>query len=167
MLRRPICLLSKLGNEDPKFTSTESEPHFLFYNKDEDDDLIKPNLPNRDERCRSSHNSRENSPEDGNHEDVSTSCKGENRYNSKDESRFPSNENNDTKHIFRSAERSEQEPSSHDNVTSTERSNSYILEYLLRIDGNVLSSYPWLQQNRQEVEKQPNIAAYLKNRPPT
>jgi glutathione S-transferase len=40
-----------------------------------------------------------------------------------------------------------------------------MLEYILRIDGNILQSYSWLQHNRQEVEKQPKIAAYLNNRP--
>jgi hypothetical protein len=30
-----------------------------------------------------------------------------------------------------------------------------------------LDSYPWLIQNRAEVEKQPKIAEYLKNRPKT
>jgi len=40
-----------------------------------------------------------------------------------------------------------------------------MLEYILRIDSNILQSYSWLQHNRQEVEKQPKIAAYLKNRP--
>ena len=41
-----------------------------------------------------------------------------------------------------------------------------MLDYILRLDGNVLQAYPWLQNNRQAVEKQPNIAAYLKNRRP-
>ncbi|CAF1653643.1 unnamed protein product [Didymodactylos carnosus] len=40
-----------------------------------------------------------------------------------------------------------------------------ILEYLLQIDENVLYSYSWLHKNREEVEKQPKIASYLKNRP--
>jgi prostaglandin-H2 D-isomerase / glutathione transferase len=42
-----------------------------------------------------------------------------------------------------------------------------VLETFLAIDGNVLSRYPWLQHNRQEVEKQPKITAYLKKRPET
>ena len=42
-----------------------------------------------------------------------------------------------------------------------------MLEYILQIDANVLQSYPWLYKNRQEVEKQPKIATYLKNRPST
>ncbi|CAF3865695.1 unnamed protein product [Rotaria sp. Silwood1] len=42
-----------------------------------------------------------------------------------------------------------------------------MLEYILQIDGTVLQSYPWLTKNRQEVEKQPKIASYLKNRPST
>jgi glutathione S-transferase len=42
-----------------------------------------------------------------------------------------------------------------------------LLEYIVQIDGNVLQSYPWLNRNRQEVEKQPKIASYLKNRPST
>jgi glutathione S-transferase len=37
----------------------------------------------------------------------------------------------------------------------------------LKIEGNLLQSYPWLQNNRQVVEKQSNIAAYLKTRPPS
>lgn len=41
-----------------------------------------------------------------------------------------------------------------------------MLDFILRIDDKVLDSYPWLQHNRQEVEKQPKIAAYLKSRPP-
>ncbi|CAF1505009.1 unnamed protein product [Rotaria sp. Silwood1] len=40
-------------------------------------------------------------------------------------------------------------------------------ENILRIDGNVLNRYPWLQQNRYEVERQPKISAYLKSRPQT
>ncbi|CAF3914425.1 unnamed protein product [Adineta steineri] len=39
-----------------------------------------------------------------------------------------------------------------------------MLETILQIDDSVLSQYSWLQRNRQEVEKQPNIAAYLQNR---
>jgi glutathione S-transferase len=42
-----------------------------------------------------------------------------------------------------------------------------MLDYILQIDENALHHYPWLQNNRQEVEKQPKIAAYLKNRQPT
>jgi glutathione S-transferase len=38
---------------------------------------------------------------------------------------------------------------------------------LLELDESVLDSYPWLKQNRAEVEKQPKIAEYLKNRPKT
>jgi len=41
------------------------------------------------------------------------------------------------------------------------------LETILQIDASVLSHYPWLQHNRQEVEKQPKIAAYLKSRSQT
>jgi glutathione S-transferase len=37
----------------------------------------------------------------------------------------------------------------------------------LELDGNGLDNHPWLKQNRAEVEKQPKIAAYLKNRPQT
>jgi glutathione S-transferase len=40
-----------------------------------------------------------------------------------------------------------------------------MLDFILQIDGSILHSYPWLQHNRQEVAKQPNIAAFLKNRP--
>ncbi|CAF1317551.1 unnamed protein product [Adineta steineri] len=39
-----------------------------------------------------------------------------------------------------------------------------MLETILQIDDSILSQYSWLQRNRQEVEKQPNIAAYLQNR---
>jgi glutathione S-transferase len=38
---------------------------------------------------------------------------------------------------------------------------------LLEFDESILDSYPWLKQNRAEVEKQPKIAEYLKNRPKT
>jgi glutathione S-transferase len=40
-------------------------------------------------------------------------------------------------------------------------------EHLLRLDENGLDNNPWLKQNRAEVEKQPKIAEYLKNRPKT
>jgi len=40
-------------------------------------------------------------------------------------------------------------------------------ETLLQVDPNGLNSYSWLKQNRAEVEKQPKIAEYLKNRPKT
>jgi glutathione S-transferase len=40
-------------------------------------------------------------------------------------------------------------------------------ETLLAVDENGLDNYPWLKQNRAEVEKQPKIAEYLKNRPKT
>ena len=42
-----------------------------------------------------------------------------------------------------------------------------MLESVLQIDDSVLSHYSWLQRNRQEVEKQPNIAAYLQSRSKT
>ena len=38
---------------------------------------------------------------------------------------------------------------------------------ILGLDANSLDKNPWLKQNRAEVEKQPNIAAYLKKRPQT
>ena len=38
---------------------------------------------------------------------------------------------------------------------------------LLQADANCLDKFPWLKQNRAEVEKQPKIAEYLKNRPQT
>jgi glutathione S-transferase len=38
-------------------------------------------------------------------------------------------------------------------------------EHLLQVDGSGLDKYTWLKQNRAEVEKQPRIAEYLKNRP--
>ena len=37
----------------------------------------------------------------------------------------------------------------------------------LGVDANVLDKYPFLKQIRAEVEKQPKIAEYLKNRPQT
>ncbi|CAF0860474.1 unnamed protein product [Rotaria sp. Silwood1] len=40
-----------------------------------------------------------------------------------------------------------------------------IFETILHIDSTILVQHPWLQHNRQEVEKQPKIAAYLKSRP--
>jgi glutathione S-transferase len=40
-------------------------------------------------------------------------------------------------------------------------------EGVLQRDANGLDNYPWLKQNREEVEKQPRIAEYLKNRPKT
>jgi glutathione S-transferase len=42
-----------------------------------------------------------------------------------------------------------------------------LFETLLESDGNCLNNHPWLKQNRAEVEKQPRIAEYLKNRPKT
>ena len=38
---------------------------------------------------------------------------------------------------------------------------------LLGVDANALDKYPFLKQNRTEVEKQPGIAEYMKNRPRT
>ncbi|CAF2954304.1 unnamed protein product [Rotaria sp. Silwood2] len=38
---------------------------------------------------------------------------------------------------------------------------------MLQLDTNSLDSHAWLKQNRAEVEKQPKIAEYLKNRPQT
>jgi len=38
-------------------------------------------------------------------------------------------------------------------------------EKILQADENCFNSYPWLKQNRAEVEKQSTIAEYLKNRP--
>ncbi|CAF3348008.1 unnamed protein product [Rotaria socialis] len=40
-------------------------------------------------------------------------------------------------------------------------------ESLLRISGTVLNRFPWLISNRQEIERQPKISAYLKSRPQT
>jgi glutathione S-transferase len=40
-------------------------------------------------------------------------------------------------------------------------------ETLLTIDANGLDKNQWLKNNRAEVEKQPKIAQYLKNRPKT
>ncbi|CAF2661249.1 unnamed protein product [Rotaria sp. Silwood2] len=40
-------------------------------------------------------------------------------------------------------------------------------ETILGINENCLDNYPSLKQNRQEVEKQPKIVDYLKNRPKT
>jgi glutathione S-transferase len=42
-----------------------------------------------------------------------------------------------------------------------------IVDVLLQLDENCLNNYSWLKQNRAEVEKQPKIAEYLKNRPKT
>ncbi|CAF3355234.1 unnamed protein product [Rotaria sp. Silwood2] len=39
-----------------------------------------------------------------------------------------------------------------------------IIETFLYVDENCLNNYSWLKQNRAEVEKQPRIAEYLKNR---
>jgi len=41
------------------------------------------------------------------------------------------------------------------------------LESLLQFDGSALNSYPWLRYNRQEIENQPKISAYLHSRPQT
>ncbi|CAF0804862.1 unnamed protein product [Rotaria sordida] len=38
---------------------------------------------------------------------------------------------------------------------------------MLQVDANCLDNLPWLKKNRTEVEKQPKIAEYLKNRPQT
>ena len=40
-----------------------------------------------------------------------------------------------------------------------------IAQSFLERDESCLNNYPWLQKNRQEVEKHPKIAEYLKNRP--
>jgi glutathione S-transferase len=40
-------------------------------------------------------------------------------------------------------------------------------EYLLESAADCLNKNPWLKQNHAEVEKQPRIAEYLKNRPKT
>ena len=37
----------------------------------------------------------------------------------------------------------------------------------LQVEKNLLNTYPWLKHNRQQVETQPKISAYLKNRPET
>jgi len=42
-----------------------------------------------------------------------------------------------------------------------------MVDYLLEFDADCLDNYSWLKQNRAEVEKQPRIAEYLKNRPKT
>ncbi|CAF0939759.1 unnamed protein product [Adineta steineri] len=42
-----------------------------------------------------------------------------------------------------------------------------LAQHLLQRDENVLNNHPWLKENRQQVEKQPKIAEYLKNRPQT
>ncbi|CAF1341202.1 unnamed protein product [Adineta steineri] len=42
-----------------------------------------------------------------------------------------------------------------------------IAQHILELDENIFNSYPWLKENRQQVEKQPKIAEYLKNRPKT
>lgn len=38
---------------------------------------------------------------------------------------------------------------------------------ILETDANAFDKFPWLKANRAEVEKQPRIAEYLKNRPKT
>ena len=38
-------------------------------------------------------------------------------------------------------------------------------ETMLGLDGNCFDKFPWFQQNRAEVAKQPKVAEYLKNRP--
>ncbi|CAF3468764.1 unnamed protein product [Rotaria sp. Silwood1] len=38
---------------------------------------------------------------------------------------------------------------------------------MLQLDATSLDKHPWLKHNRAEVEKQPRIAEYLKNRPQT
>ncbi|CAF4354924.1 unnamed protein product, partial [Adineta steineri] len=40
-----------------------------------------------------------------------------------------------------------------------------VTETLLGLNKNALDNHQWLKQNRAEVEKQPRIAEYLKNRP--
>jgi len=40
-------------------------------------------------------------------------------------------------------------------------------ETILSLVDDAFDKYPWLKQNRAEVEKQPRIAEYLKNRPKT
>ncbi|CAF0838085.1 unnamed protein product [Adineta steineri] len=42
-----------------------------------------------------------------------------------------------------------------------------IAQHILELDENIFNSYPWLKENREQVEKQPKIAEYLKNRPKT
>ncbi|CAF1438638.1 unnamed protein product, partial [Didymodactylos carnosus] len=42
-----------------------------------------------------------------------------------------------------------------------------VSQCLLDIDQNVLEKYPKLKRNREEVAKQPKVAAYLRNRPET
>ncbi|CAF4016340.1 unnamed protein product [Rotaria sordida] len=42
-----------------------------------------------------------------------------------------------------------------------------LFETILAMNENCLENYPRLKQNREEVEKQPKIAEYLKNRPKT
>lgn len=38
-------------------------------------------------------------------------------------------------------------------------------ESMLHINCNCMNDFPWLKQNRAEVEKNPKVAEYLKNRP--
>ncbi|CAF1149788.1 unnamed protein product [Adineta steineri] len=38
---------------------------------------------------------------------------------------------------------------------------------ILQVDSNAFNNHAWLKNNRAEVEKQPKIAEYLKNRPQT
>ena len=52
-------------------------------------------------------------------------------------------------------------------LTSADLVFYIIAEMLLFLDASVFDKHPWLQQNKTEVEKQPRIAEYLKNRPKT
>ncbi|CAF1344438.1 unnamed protein product [Adineta steineri] len=42
-----------------------------------------------------------------------------------------------------------------------------LLETIFQHDDHILAKFPWLKNNRQEVEKQTKIMTYLKNRPQT
>ncbi|CAF0860514.1 unnamed protein product [Rotaria sp. Silwood1] len=42
-----------------------------------------------------------------------------------------------------------------------------MIDILLSLNDHVLADYSWLKRNREEVEKQPNIATYVKSRPPS
>ncbi|CAF1407822.1 unnamed protein product [Adineta ricciae] len=42
-----------------------------------------------------------------------------------------------------------------------------MLGYIIKVDDNILQPYPWLERNRQLVEKNPKIAEYLNNRKET
>jgi len=53
------------------------------------------------------------------------------------------------------------------NLTWADLSLHVLSDYLLEANRDCLNNFPWLKQNRAEVEKQPKIGEYLKTRPIT